>query len=106
EICPLNVTSWNDMPEEAIDRLYSRIKAKYDFSEDDGAHIDEAFRIQCSTLYRHRRERLKAKYFSKGRNLKEVERACPATIDLAQWKWLIYSYWNLPKHRASINYEY
>ncbi|KNA03756.1 hypothetical protein SOVF_206080, partial [Spinacia oleracea] len=26
EICPLNVTSWNDMPEEAIDRLYSRIK--------------------------------------------------------------------------------
>ncbi|XP_056698538.1 uncharacterized protein [Spinacia oleracea] len=74
-------------------------KAKYDFSEADGTHIDKALRIQCSTLYRHRRERLKAAYFSKSRNLKEVERACPATIDLAQWRWLIYSYWNLPKQR-------
>ncbi|XP_056689470.1 uncharacterized protein [Spinacia oleracea] len=99
EICPLSVTSWNDMPEEATDRLYSRIKAKYDFSEADGAHIEKALRIQCSALYRHRRERLKAAYFSKSRNLKEVERACPATIDLAQWRWLIYSYWNLPKQR-------
>ncbi|KNA24938.1 hypothetical protein SOVF_010960 [Spinacia oleracea] len=75
------------------------VHSKYDSSEVDGAHIEKALRIQCSTLYKHRRERLKAAYFSKSRNLKEVERACPATIDLAQWRWLIYSYWNLPKQR-------
>ncbi|XP_021859759.1 uncharacterized protein [Spinacia oleracea] len=97
EICPLNVQSWNDMPEDAIDRLYSRIHAKFDFGE--GAHIPKAIHIQCSNLYRHWRERLKADHFTKCKSLKEAERACPATIDLTQWRWLIYNYWGNPKQR-------
>ncbi|KAL2921269.1 Pescadillo-like protein [Bienertia sinuspersici] len=97
EICPLNVEKWSDMPEDVLDRLYGRIKAKFALGE--GSHIDKALKIQCSSLYRHWRERLKSENFSKRKSLKEVERACPAGVDIDQWKWLVYNYWNSHKMR-------
>ncbi|KAL2933899.1 Oxysterol-binding protein-related protein 1 [Bienertia sinuspersici] len=97
EICPLNVEKWSDMPEDVLDRLYGRIKAKFALGE--GSHIDKALKIQCSSLYRHWRERLKSENFSKCKSLKEAERACPAGVDIGQWKWLVYNYWNSHKMR-------
>ncbi|KAL2922274.1 UvrABC system protein B [Bienertia sinuspersici] len=76
EICPLNVEKWSDMPKHVIDRLCGRVKEKFSLGE--GSHIDKALKIQCSSLYRHWRERLKSEKFSKCKPLKEAERACPA----------------------------
>ncbi|KAL2931719.1 Pre-mRNA-splicing factor 38B [Bienertia sinuspersici] len=97
EICPLNVERWSDMPEDVLDRLYGRIKAKFALGE--GSHIDKALKIQCSSLYRHWRERLKSENFSKCKSLKEAERACPAGVDIDQWIRLVYNYWNSHKMR-------
>ncbi|XP_048491085.2 uncharacterized protein LOC104889305 [Beta vulgaris subsp. vulgaris] len=95
EMCPLNVEKWSDMPEDVIDRLYGKIKAKFALGE--GAHITDALKTQCSSLYRHWRERLKSDHFSKCKSLKEAEHACPQRIDLNQWKWLVYNYWSTRK---------
>ncbi|KAL2930256.1 Receptor-type tyrosine-protein phosphatase N2, partial [Bienertia sinuspersici] len=51
------------------------VQAKFALGE--GSHIDKALIIQCSSLYRHWRERLKSANFSKCKSLKEAERACP-----------------------------
>ncbi|KAL2896918.1 Pesticidal crystal protein Cry13Aa, partial [Bienertia sinuspersici] len=69
------------------------------FALGEGSHIDKALKIQCSSLYRHWRERLKSENFSKCKSLKEAERACPAGVDIDQWKWLVYNYWNSHKMR-------
>uniref|UniRef100_A0A803MSK4 Uncharacterized protein n=1 Tax=Chenopodium quinoa TaxID=63459 RepID=A0A803MSK4_CHEQI len=70
---------------------------KYELGE--GSHIRKAIKIQCSTLYRLWRERLKADYFSNRKSLLEAERACPPSIKLDQWKWLFYDYWSSPKQK-------
>ncbi|KAL2926097.1 Non-reducing polyketide synthase rads2 [Bienertia sinuspersici] len=44
-------------------------------------------------------ERLKSENFSKSKSLKEAEPACPAGVDIDQWKWLVYNYWNSHKMR-------
>ncbi|KAL2898988.1 Protein vts1 [Bienertia sinuspersici] len=69
------------------------------FALGEGSHIDKALKIQCSSLYKHWRERLKSENFSKCKSLKEAERACPAGVDIDQWKWLVYNYWNSHKMR-------
>ncbi|KAL2898284.1 GTPase Der [Bienertia sinuspersici] len=85
EICTLNVEKWSDMPEDVLDRLYEKLT--YELSKicfGSRSHIDKALKIQCSSLYRHWRERLKSEIFSKCKSLKEVERACPAGVDIDQ----------------------
>ncbi|KAL2924709.1 putative membrane protein ycf78, partial [Bienertia sinuspersici] len=59
------------------------------FALGEGSHIDKALKIQCSSLYRNWRERLKSENFSKCKSLKEAERAYPAGVDIDQWKWLV-----------------
>lgn len=50
----------------------------------EGAHITKASKTQCSSLYRHWRERLMSEHFSNCKSLKEVERACSPRIDINQ----------------------
>ncbi|XP_021761468.1 uncharacterized protein LOC110726319 isoform X2 [Chenopodium quinoa] len=42
---------------------------------------------------------MKADYFSNRKSLLEAEHACPPSIKLEQWKWLVYNYWSSPKQK-------
>ncbi|XP_056690518.1 uncharacterized protein [Spinacia oleracea] len=91
--CPINVVSWHYMPEDKLDRLYGTIKDKYDLPPGD--HIDRALEVQCMSLFRHWRERMKKKRFT-GKALNTAISNVPDNVPPNQWEWLCH-HWNSDK---------
>ncbi|CAH9091486.1 unnamed protein product [Cuscuta epithymum] len=97
EFCPLNSWNWAKMDSVAQDRLYAKIKGKYDLPERvDDVDVTEVLKLQCSMLYRNWRFRLKESHF-RGKSKAQASSSRPTNIDREQWEWLVYEYWGSEK---------
>uniref|UniRef100_A0A803LLZ3 Transposase n=1 Tax=Chenopodium quinoa TaxID=63459 RepID=A0A803LLZ3_CHEQI len=64
EFFPLKSLNWSKMDSGAKERLYKKIRSKYDLPDMvAGANVIEALSFQCFMLYKHWRFRLKEQYF-------------------------------------------
>ncbi|CAH9091488.1 unnamed protein product [Cuscuta epithymum] len=101
EFCPLNSWNWAKMDSVAQDRLYAKIKGKYDLPERvDDVDVTEVLKLQCSMLYRNWRFRLKESHF-RGKSKAQASSSRPTNIDREQWEWLVYEYWGSEKQEIN-----
>ncbi|XP_021767737.1 TPR-containing protein DDB_G0280363-like [Chenopodium quinoa] len=99
EFCPLKSLNWAKMDSGAKERLYKKIRAKYDLPDKvAGADVTDALSFQCSMLYKHWRFRLKEKYF-RNKSIADAINSIPDNIDANQWTWLVCEYWNDEKQK-------
>uniref|UniRef100_A0A803N837 Uncharacterized protein n=1 Tax=Chenopodium quinoa TaxID=63459 RepID=A0A803N837_CHEQI len=99
EFCPLKSLNWTKMDSGAKERLYKKIRAKYDLPDKvAGADVTDALSFQCSMLYKHWRFRLKEKYF-RNKSIADAINSRPDNIDANQWTWLVCEYWNDEKQK-------
>uniref|UniRef100_A0A803N6M1 Uncharacterized protein n=1 Tax=Chenopodium quinoa TaxID=63459 RepID=A0A803N6M1_CHEQI len=99
EFCPLKSLNWAKMDSGAKERLYKKIRAKYDLPDKvAGADVTDALSFQCSMLYKHWRFRLKEQYF-RNKSIADAINSRPDNIDANQWTWLVCEYWNDEKQK-------
>ncbi|KAL2904318.1 Fibronectin-binding protein PlpA [Bienertia sinuspersici] len=107
EYCPLDSWNWAKMDKMAKNRLYDKIRTKYDLPEKvAGADVTEVLSFQCSMLYKHWRFRLKEQHF-RDKSLVDAINSRPNNIDVGPWTWLVCDYWNgeKQKHISKVNTE-
>ncbi|KAL2942225.1 hypothetical protein RDABS01_030575, partial [Bienertia sinuspersici] len=107
EYCPVDSWNWAKMDKLAKQRLYDKIRGKYDLPDKVGdADVIEALSLQCSMLYKHWRFRLKEQHF-RNKSVAEVINSRPSTINVDEWTWLVCEYWNDEKRKriSKINTE-
>uniref|UniRef100_A0A803KV28 Uncharacterized protein n=1 Tax=Chenopodium quinoa TaxID=63459 RepID=A0A803KV28_CHEQI len=107
EFCPLKSLNWSKMDSGAKERLYKKIRSKYDLPDMvAGANVTEALSFQCSMLYKHWRFRLKEQYF-RNKSVTDAINSRPDTINANQWTWLVCEYWNDEKQKriSKVNTE-
>ncbi|KAL2938450.1 hypothetical protein RDABS01_021899, partial [Bienertia sinuspersici] len=81
EYCPVDSWNWAKMDKVAKNRLYDKIRGKYDLPEKVvGADVTEALSFQCSMLYKHWRFRLKEQHF-RNKSVADAISSRPNTID-------------------------
>ncbi|KAL2934386.1 Phosphoglycerate kinase [Bienertia sinuspersici] len=107
EYCPLDSWNWAKMDKVAKNRLYDKIRGKYDLPEKvAGFDLTKALSFQCSMLYKHWRFRLKEQHF-RNKSVADAINSRPNTIDVDKWTWLLCEYWNSEKkkHISKVNTE-
>ncbi|KAL2893771.1 hypothetical protein RDABS01_009680 [Bienertia sinuspersici] len=107
EYCPVDSWNWAKMDKLAKQRLYDKIRGKYDLPDKvGGADVIEALSLQCSMLYKHWRFRLKEQHF-RNKSVAEAINSRPSTINVDDWTWLVCEYWNDEKRKriSKINTE-
>ncbi|KAL2931591.1 Phosphomethylpyrimidine synthase [Bienertia sinuspersici] len=99
EYCPIDSWNWAKIDKLAKQRLYDKIRGKYDLPDKvGGADVIEALSFQCLMLYKHWRFRLKEQHFRK-KSVAEAINSRPNTINVDQWTWLVCEYWNDAKRK-------
>ncbi|KAL2923534.1 hypothetical protein RDABS01_015025 [Bienertia sinuspersici] len=102
EYCPLDSSNWAKMDKMAKNRLYDKIRGKYDLPEKvAGADVTEALSFQCSMLYKHWRFRLKEQHF-RDKSVADAINSRPNNIEVGPWTWLVCDYWNGAKQKINV----
>ncbi|KAL2931505.1 hypothetical protein RDABS01_036915 [Bienertia sinuspersici] len=107
EYCPLDSWNWAKMDKMAKNRLYDKIRGKYDLPEKVvGVDVTKALSFQCSMLYKHWRFRLKEQHF-RDKSITDAIHSRPNNIEVGPWTWLVCDYWNCEKkkHISKVNTE-
>uniref|UniRef100_A0A803N990 Uncharacterized protein n=1 Tax=Chenopodium quinoa TaxID=63459 RepID=A0A803N990_CHEQI len=102
EFCPLKSLNWAKMDSGAKQRLYKKIRSKYDLPDKvAGVDVTDALSFQCSMLYKHWRFGLKEKYF-RNKSIADAINSRSDNIDDNQWTWLVCKYWNDEKQKMNV----
>nr|XP_033514314.1 uncharacterized protein LOC104105152 isoform X2 [Nicotiana tomentosiformis] len=99
-MCPLGVSSWNDIKEAKLNHMWPAIEDKFE-SVDMNNHRDHIF-LWMKDLWNKWRGHLHAKYV-KDKPIQQALKNIPKGIDKKEWEWLVKEHFSSESFQARSN---